>query len=118
MEAGEFHDNYVSACANGSNQPLSPPPLWAWEQSYFVLHYISPKVIGFFAYIDVANVACTVSYYILLWYMFVKILALRALSRCKHDVGALSWLSAETLKSTPQTSKVLRHGCSFERLVT
>ena len=34
----------------------------------------------------------------------VQLFALRASSRCKHDVGTLSWLNAETVKRVPTPS--------------
>ena len=33
--------------------------------------------------------------------LYVILFALRASSRCKHDVGALSWLNAETVEIAP-----------------
>ena len=48
----------------------------------------------------------------------VQLFASRALSHCKHDVGALSWLNAETIERAPtpplwQTCKVLRPSALF-----
>ena len=47
--------------------------------------------------------------------------ASRALSRCKHDIGTLPWLNAETLKEVPtplfgRLVMLSAHGCSFMRL--
>ena len=52
-------------------------------------------------------------------YFCVQLFALRASSRCKHDVGALSWLNVETVERAPtppplwQTCKVLRSRALF-----
>ena len=53
--------------------------------------------------------------------LFTKIFALMALSHCKHDMGTLSSLNAETLERvlTPLFGRFLTcsaHGCSFMRL--
>ena len=52
---------------------------------------------------------------------FVSNFASRASSRCKHDVGTLSWLNAETVKRapTPLFGRLVRcstHGPFFARL--
>ena len=53
--------------------------------------------------------------------LFVQLFASRALSRCKHDMGTLSWLNAEPLERapTPLFDRLVRcsaHGLSFVRL--
>ena len=49
---------------------------------------------------------------------FVELFASRALSCCKHNMGALSWLNAETLERapTPLFDRCCAHGHSFLRL--
>ena len=49
--------------------------------------------------------------------LFVQVFALRALSRCKHDMGTLSWINAERV-STPSLTIVrcTAHGRSFVSL--
>ena len=61
---------------------------------------------------DIANAVRSTSYImltvsvpltlkLLVVLLFVQIFASRALSHCKHDMGALSWLNAETLERVP-----------------
>ena len=52
----------------------------------------------------------------------VQLFASRASSRCKHDMGALSWLNVETVERTPTPlfGRLVRysaHGPLFERLL-
>ena len=98
---------------------------------------------GIFAYTDVANVVSTASYTMFtitqvvrfrvlcavwtrLWSCWwfrctlfcVQLFASRALSHCKHDMGALSCLNAETIERapTPLFGRLVRcstHGRSF-----
>ena len=56
-----------------------------------------------------------------LYVICVQLFASRASSRCKHDVGALSWLNAETVERapTPFFGRLVRcspHGPFFGRL--
>ena len=49
--------------------------------------------------------------------MFIQLFASRALSRCKHVLGTLLWLNAETLKRAPTSPlcKVLRAWTLFHK---
>ena len=54
-------------------------------------------------------------------FLFIQLFASRASNCCKHDMGTLLWLKAETLKRvpTPLFSRLVRcspNGCSFTRL--
>ena len=53
--------------------------------------------------------------------VFLQLFAFRALSQCKHDMGALLWLNAETLEIAPAPlfDRLVRfsaHERSFVRL--
>ena len=53
--------------------------------------------------------------------LFVQLFASRASSRCKHDMGTLSWLNVKTLKRVPiplfdRLFRCSTHGRSFVRL--